>query len=368
MDYNKTILTKPDIWNRRIITSYWLICLVYLIGEFTILYLRIKYYPELTTEVYVKKYMILPNILLVVVMLFTELHYRFSKKHKDELTILSAILLADVILITINPIIDGSQFVLFLPILISICYFNKNLLIFTLIFDMSSFTLIYLLSPNHREYITIVEFALAMLILIGATIAGYGVIKRGEELVKNIEELVKSEEKLLVEKTIIDKLSKMDALTNLYNHITFHEYLDSIISQCDQNGMSLQLALLDIDDFKKINDIYGHRTGDTILKKISQVILKHMTPDDFAARYGGDEFALVFVGKSERDSYSVVEQIRMEVGNSFFIESAEEKVTISIGLQNYSRNDGKESLFHKADSSLYTAKSMGKNETICAKM
>lgn len=367
MDYNKTNLTKIGVWHKRIIISFWILCLIYLVGQFIFLVLLELYYPSESIRDYINRHIITPNILLALVMLFTELHNRFARKYREELTILSSILIAFSILITISPTIATRHIVLILPILVSIFYFDKKKLLIVSLTDLGLYVMLYSLSPYQRQNTTIFEFFVVVLMLAGVATAGNGIIRRGEELLRNIEELTKSEEKLFIEKTIIDKLSKTDALTNLYNHITFHEYLDGIIKQCYSNSnMPLHLALIDIDNFKKVNDTYGHRTGDTVLKKVSELMMAHITPNDFAARYGGEEFAIVFAEKTINEVFTIVEQIRKACEGASFFASGSEKVTISIGLHSYSGNEGKEALFNSTDALLYTAKRTGKNKTVCS--
>ena len=137
--------------------------------------------------------------------------------------------------------------------------------------------------------------------------------------------------------------------------MTFHEYLDRLIDQNHVNDLSIQLALIDIDNFKKVNDTYGHRAGDSVLKHVADIIKESIEADDFAARYGGEEFAVIFTEKSTSTAYSIAEDIRKKIAAMKNKEAGDTIVTVSIGLNNYNKT-GKEILFKEADSALYEAK------------
>ena len=100
----------------------------------------------------------------------------------------------------------------------------------------------------------------------------------------------------------MDKLTKTDALTDLYNHMTFHEYFEKLIEQHEQNGLPLQLAIFDIDNFKLVNDMFGHRAGDAVLQRVSELIRSKVSTNDFVARYGGEEFAILFTDKLKMEA------------------------------------------------------------------
>jgi len=102
---------------------------------------------------------------------------------------------------------------------------------------------------------------------------------------------IKTEEKRLQQ---LEKIANVDGLTGLYNHRFFQEKLDWEIKKCERNKKSLALMMIDIDFFKLYNDSYGHLKGDILLKEFSQIILSNIRKCDTAARYGGDEFTVIF--------------------------------------------------------------------------
>ena len=106
----------------------------------------------------------------------------------------------------------------------------------------------------------------------GFCLVAWGVIIRGKEIREYYINTYKSNQELMIKNIIMDKLAKTDALTELYNHITFHEYLDKLIEHHDTSGMPLQVALIDIDNFKSVNDQFGHRAGDLVLKQVAEIV------------------------------------------------------------------------------------------------
>lgn len=184
-------------------------------------------------------------------------------------------------------------------------------------------------------------------------------------LENNLEKMTIDKQELLVRSAIMENMSKVDALTDMYNHRTFQEYFDTIIEQVSRADRSLQLAILDIDDFKKINDTFGHSVGDIILKRIASKIKTMVTAEDITARYGGEEFAVILTNKTMKQSLRLLESIRKTIQDEMHIE-LNKNVTVSIGVHEYYKGEAKEEAFNKADKALYKAKRKGKNMIVAS--
>ena len=165
-----------------------------------------------------------------------------------------------------------------------------------------------------------------------------------------------SHQQLLVKTVWMDKLTKTDALTDLYNHMTFHEYFEKLIEQHEQNSLPLQLAIFDIDNFKQVNDMFGHRAGDAVLQRVSELIRSKASTNDFVARYGGEEFAILFTDKLKMEALKLVEQIRQEIAQAPHELQQGKPVTVSVGFAEYIAGEGKEHFFNRVDDALYKAK------------
>ncbi len=127
------------------------------------------------------------------------------------------------------------------------------------------------------------------------------------------------------------------------------------------------MLLTDIDHFKKVNDTYGHPTGDAVLKRVAAILKASARKIDIVARYGGEEFALVLEGTDRAGARQLAERIREEVGAQTFESSKGPfKATLSLGVAVYP-DDGKakQEVIHCADQALYAAKHGGRNRTVC---
>ena len=184
-------------------------------------------------------------------------------------------------------------------------------------------------------------------------------------LENNLEKVTLDKQELLIRSAIMENMSKVDALTDMYNHRTFQEYFDTIIEQVSRADRSLQLAILDIDDFKKINDTFGHSVGDIILKRIASKIKTMVTAEDITARYGGEEFAVILTNKTMKQSLKLLESIRKTIQDEMHVE-LNKNVTVSIGVHEYYKGEAKEEAFNKADKALYKAKRKGKNMIVAS--
>jgi two-component system cell cycle response regulator len=159
-------------------------------------------------------------------------------------------------------------------------------------------------------------------------------------------------------------LSVRDPLTSLYNRRYFTEIIDKEFERAERNHDFLSLVIFDIDHFKKINDLYGHQNGDTVLVDVANVALKGLRTYDEVARYGGDEFVLVLPGTPLSGGMLVAERLREAVQALTFAPPMEHlSLTISLGVATYPspQVDSITSLFRLADYSLYQAKHNGRN-------
>jgi len=168
-----------------------------------------------------------------------------------------------------------------------------------------------------------------------------------------------------------------DALTSLYNRRFLDMYLDKILIKCQKNKMPCCVLMFDIDDFKDINDKYGHRIGDQALKMVATIITREGKEfvkekgygNFFATRYGGEEFCVVMEGFDSKEGYEFAEIVRIEVEKyNFIIRDVSGNVVetsnikISGGVSStYRGNTTKEILIEEADQALYKAKRKGKH-------
>jgi diguanylate cyclase (GGDEF)-like protein len=163
--------------------------------------------------------------------------------------------------------------------------------------------------------------------------------------------------------------SVRDSLTGAYNHRHFQEVLQRELGRAERVGRPLTVVMLDIDDFKSINDRFGHPVGDAILQGIVSEIRSEVRGDmDLLARYGGDEFALVLPETPVSEALLVAERVRRRVDERLFRMPDSREVlraTVSIGLATYPDDaTEKRNLVEKADAALYRAKHGGKNAVV----
>jgi diguanylate cyclase (GGDEF)-like protein len=168
----------------------------------------------------------------------------------------------------------------------------------------------------------------------------------------------------------IKRLTFIDALTPAYNHRFFQEALTKEIHRHARTGHEMALAMLDLDDFKKINDSFGHPVGDEILKGLVEELMTNARDSDVVARYGGEEFAIIFPDTPAAFAHDAADRLREIVERREFPLPHLDRtlfITISVGVAIYPR-DGLTSadLISRADAALYWAKKHGKNRVAMA--
>jgi len=159
--------------------------------------------------------------------------------------------------------------------------------------------------------------------------------------------------------------SLQDALTKLNNRAAFDEYFAKEIVRFHNNKFELAIVVMDLDDFKRINDTYGHTAGDKTLQVISSTLKKHIANDAFIARYGGEEFVLVFSGISKKVLEEKLNALRLQVAKlPFKFKNNKVTITLSIGASHVQQDDNVHMAFERADGALYQAKEKGKNTVV----
>ncbi len=170
-------------------------------------------------------------------------------------------------------------------------------------------------------------------------------------------------EKQLERQATLSEQISIDAMTGLYNHTAFYDELDRLIKETDRTNEKLCIAVIDIDNFKSVNDTYGHSRGDEVLVYLSAV-LKNVCKGQTICRYGGEEFSVIFTGTGLKAAVEIMERALEEFSNHSF-EWCDRKITFSCGIcQHYDIRINSEELFRQADKYLYKAKREGKNRII----
>ncbi|MCW8847866.1 MAG: GGDEF domain-containing protein, partial [Sedimenticola sp.] len=156
-----------------------------------------------------------------------------------------------------------------------------------------------------------------------------------------------------------------DTVTGLPNRLAYEERLESEFARWKRFGESLCLLVWDIDDFKIINDRFGHDAGDKALRIIGQNLQSGLRETDFVGRFGGEEFVMLLIGSAKSDSIDLADAIRKEVQESGIHSLGNRvEVTISCGLSCFTEGDTSADVFARADQALYQAKKSGKNRVL----
>jgi diguanylate cyclase (GGDEF)-like protein len=160
----------------------------------------------------------------------------------------------------------------------------------------------------------------------------------------------------------IQRQATTDGLTGLVNHKTFYEILEKELWRSRRYGGLISLVMIDIDNLKNINDAYGHRAGDKAIRKVSKRIKECIRQIDTAARYGGDEFAVILLNSSLDDAIIVAQRMVDAVSSSQATWQKEQiPLSISVGLGQYDAETTPEDITSRSDQALYMAKQAGKN-------
>lgn len=208
-------------------------------------------------------------------------------------------------------------------------------------------------------------FWLLMLLLAIALLITYGRlrtyhVRRSE---RRLQQLVAAKTAQLA------RLANEDSLTGLANRRAFDEHLQHQVEQAKDTGSPLSIAIIDLDNFKQINDKFLHAAGDSVLREVAQLLRIHIRDVDFVARWGGEEFAIVFPGADQESAASICERLRQALKTTQFdaLDSGWE-VTMSVGLVTLEKHYDASKALVEADGLLYEAKTQGRDRVLTAQI
>lgn len=174
----------------------------------------------------------------------------------------------------------------------------------------------------------------------------------------------------LVERDELEAQAWVDALTGLYNRHWFDQSLRVLVLHCRRRGAGLSLLMMDVDHFKRYNDSHGHLAGDIALSTVAQAVRAHLRPGDHAARYGGEEIAVLLPDAELEEASRVAERVLRAIrGQEIHDRDGRPLpcVTASVGIAQWRADETAAALIARADGALYQAKNAGRNQACIAR-
>jgi len=190
--------------------------------------------------------------------------------------------------------------------------------------------------------------------------------KRDEQSYAQLTSRIEALQSRLVE---AEEEASLDALTRVPNRASFDRALERLAEAAQRSGTALALAMVDIDNFKQVNDTHGHQIGDRVLLCTAQLLGRSLRQSDVVARFGGEEFAVILTGATMDQAEQRLRQVLKEIAaTTFEYEANNQKNTVrfsaSCGLAELGSNDTLDALVRRADEGLYEAKRKGKNRVV----
>lgn len=357
MDMQTVRHFKDKKWYLLLLKASWRFVLLVCIVETVILLLKKLTGTASNTWEYIWMYIVRPGLTHVAIMLLVQWVSRLLVD-RNEYVKQTYVYLTGMICICINIAwvhrsVQIIPAILVFPVLLSLVYVGKRPLRYAQLMGFASYGLyllaLYLLAGDRFPHFMEICTMLGLLVVAGSI--SRLVLARQTELVNSVIEM--------------NKLSMTDSLTKLYNHASFYEQLDQHILATADTEETFCMIMFDIDDFKKINDQYGHGGGDEILLALVDAINACICGDDMAFRYGGEEFT-VLTKRSPQESIALSEAIRASFTTRAAALQEGLVATASAGVSEYrpERFSGRREFFASADEAMYEAKRTGKNKTV----
>lgn len=311
---------------------------------------------------YVFNYIVVPltvNVVSLIVTRYILKSEKYSDKTKNRVMCLAIFFMCSVVE-CVHYIFITLMCIPLVAIFMTILFADINLS--RLIFALSYLPLIITGVQNYYDDRTD-NFYLILNCIIVALI-NYSCYLIVSTLIKHeVEQQDNISESYAVQEQLMEKV-KRDPLTNLNNREGLIDTINFEIKMQKKYGYNVQLAILDLDNFKNINDTFGHVNGDEVLIKFGNIIKKHITENEKAFRYGGEEFVILFQKRTLEEAYQLLEKIHKDLHETKYTFTDTQEITFSCGIAPYNKGWSDKEWFNHADYLLYDAKRTGKNKTI----
>lgn len=228
------------------------------------------------------------------------------------------------------------------------------------------------LSPQEinsvvRQWISIryeqgIDYSLVWQIGLGAALLLSVFLYWNRKLYRLNQKIADAHEDLAVKTREFEKLSITDSLTGAYNRMKIERILDNEILRVKRSKEPLSMIMLDIDNFKGVNDDFGHQAGDMVLQKMSSLLQDNIRRTDSLGRWGGEEFMVVCPHTEHKGAWNLAEKLRLKIMCADFGEVG--RITGSFGVSQYAAGESDDSFLRRADDALYQAKDGGRNRTV----
>lgn len=361
-------ITKPnlsfDVWREKIIKVFYIIVALIFVVESAVFFIFHKHglLDEGTSVfLYIAKYIILVTVINLALVFICQkinaLNILAQLKNYVVLTMVSAMA---AIIAFIHYDVGAILAVFIIPVFLTVLFGKKKMT--GVITVLNSILLV--LSAIHSAVASNTVFsylnvAVAFTLMVSAFLISYVLIEYNKA---NSDYVYASYRTQLS----LNEQAKNDSLTGLYNQKTFQSLLKDSIEKAKNLKSPMSLAIIDIDDFKEINDTFGHLEGDQVLIHFTNLLKKQFEDGEaYISRYGGDEFAIIFPKASKELAYLKLEALRQRCKNLPQSQVRAGEISFSSGISHYMEGDMNETLlFHQADSALYRAKDNGKGQTV----
>lgn len=308
---------------------------------------------------YLYLYMFVPTALNLIILLTGFVLMRVTQIRSEGMNYIPLIQMT--LLCFVLATVHHLFFVVFatfcFPIFISVIFHDRKLTRRISVLSLVCLTAAQVLGPwmnqTEDEYL-FSSYLIAVAIILCANVLCDLLMQYEKQKNRKLEMLYRSRME------IMDQL-KYDQKTGLHGHTSFQTGLKKLVDEAELRKRPA-VAVLDIDDFKKVNDTYGHVKGDMVILEVARIMREACEDKYTAARFGGEEFAILFQNGTIDDYIRTVERIRQEMERTPF-DFREEPVTLSAGIAIWKRGWGVTEFFDRADEALYISKRQGKNRT-----